>query len=108
MLARAVSMPGTVRDKSANLAGWENEPLVQSVVVRMLVEAEYPLVLRDFFATGGLPIASANRVLGRLHDRGLVTRQRLWMHRPLYCHRRKGCIPDGARRSVFAYSWIGG
>ena len=73
----------------------------------MLVEAEYPMVLRDFVTTGGLPIASANRVLMRLHGRGLVTRQKLWMHRPLFCHRRKACIADGARRMVFAYEWVG-
>ena len=97
-----------LRRREANLGEWQNEPYVQDVVVKMLVKAEYPLVLADFVATGFLPIASANRVLGRLHGRGFVTRQRLWMHRPVYCHRRKGCIPDGARRSVFAYSWIGG
>ena len=92
---------------AANLAGWENEPVVQSVVVRMLVEAGYPIVLRDLVCTGGLPISSAQRVLGRLHSRGLVTRFKLPMHRPIYSHQRKACIPDGARRMVYAYEWVG-
>lgn len=90
---------------AANLAEWLNDPYIQDVVVGMLVDAEYPLVLRDFVTTGGLPIASANRVLMRLHGRGLVTRQRLWMHRPIYCRKRRACIADGARRLVYAYAW---
>ena len=94
-------------DRSANLAGWLNEPYVQDVVVRMLVEAEHALVLLDFVCTGGIPIAAANRVLGRLHNRGLVRRYKLPMHRPIYSHQRKACIPDGARRMVFAFEWIG-
>ena len=92
---------------AANLTGWLNEPYIMDVVVRMLVEAEYALVLRDFVCTGGVPIASANRVLGRLHDRGLIRRYKLPMHRPVYSHARKSCIPDGARRMVFAFEWIG-
>ena len=71
----------------------------------MLVEAEYPLVLRDFVCTGGIPIASANRVLMRLHSRGLVTRYKLPTHRHIYCQKSRTCIADGAVRWVFAYSW---
>ena len=92
---------------AANLAGWLNEPTVQDVVVAMLVEADCGLVLRDFVCTGGIPIASANRVLMRLHNRGLVRRYKLSMHRSIYSHALKGCIPDGARRMVFAYEWVG-
>ena len=103
--ASAVASPR--QDRSANLGDWLNAPAVQDAVVRMLVEAEYPLVLRDFVCTGSIPIASANRVLMRLHDRGLVMRYKLPMHRPVYSHRRKACIPDGARRMVYAYEWIG-
>ena len=95
--------------RAANLGEWLNEPYVQDAVVKMLVEAEdCPLVLRDFVCTGGIPIASANRVLLRLHGRGLVTRYRLPMHRHIYCHKRKACIADGAVRMVFAYTWVGG
>ena len=94
-------------NRAANLGCWQNEPVVQSVVVRMLVEAGYPIVLRDLVCTGGLPISSAQRVLGRLHSRGLVTRFKLPMHRPIYSHQRKACIPDGARRMVYAYEWVG-
>ena len=96
-----------VRRREANLGEWQNVPYVQDVVVKMLVDAEYPLVLADFVATGGLATASANRVLCRLHGRGFVTRQRLLEHRPVYCHRRRASIPGGAKRLVFAYSWAG-
>ena len=93
--------------RARNLTGWLNEPVVQAVVVRMLTEAETPLVLRDFVATGGLRIASANRVLLRLHERGLVTRYKLPMQRHYYCHKRKACVPGGAVRWVFAYTRTG-
>ena len=92
---------------AANLGCWQNAPVVQDAVIKMLVEADYGLVLRDFVCTGGLPSASAQRVLGRLHGRGLVTRQKLPMHRPIYSHALKGCVPDGAVRFVFAYSLVG-
>lgn len=93
---------------AANLGEWLNEPYVQDVVVKMLVEADCALVLRDFVCTGGIPIASANRVLLRLHDRGFVTRYKLPMDRHIYCHKRKACVAWGARRMVFAYTWVGG
>ena len=83
-------------------------PVVQDVVVKMLVEADYPLVLRDIVCTGGIPIASANRVLMRLHDRGLVDRYKLPMHRHIYSRKLGACIAGGAVRAVFAYTWIGG
>lgn len=95
-------------DRAVNFGEWLNEPYVQDVVIKMLVEAEdCPLVLRDFVCTGGLPIASANRVLLRLHDKGLVTRQKLAMQRHIYCHKTKACLPYAARRMVFAYLWAG-
>ena len=98
---------GGMRRREANLGEWQNEPYVQDVVVEMLVEAAYPLVLRDIVCTGGIPIASANRVLLRLNDRGLVTRYKLPVDRHIYCHKRKACIAWGARRMVYAYSWTG-
>ena len=95
-------------DRSVNLSGWLHEPYVQDVIVRMLVEAEYALVLRDFVCTGGIPVASASRVLGRLHGRGLVSRCKLPMHRHIYSRKLGACIPGGAVRAVWAYTWIGG
>ena len=96
-------------DRAVNLGEWLNEPYVQDVVIKMLVEAEdCPLVLRDFVCTGGIPIASASRVLLRLHDRGFVTRYKLPVDRHIYCHKHKACIAWGARRWVWAYTWIGG
>ena len=89
-----------------NLTGWLNEPHVQNVVIAMLVEADYPVVLRDLVCKGGLPIASANRVLLRLHERGLVTRYKLPMHRHIYSRNLGACIAGGAVRWVFAYSWV--
>lgn len=94
-------------DYTANLAGFLNEPVIQAVVVRMLTEADYPLVLRDFVSTGGLRVTSANRVLLRLHDRGLVSRYKLPMRRHYYCHKRKACVPGATVRWVFAYTWTG-
>lgn len=100
-----MAFPPTSR--ADNLAGWLNKPVVQAVVVRMLTEAECPLVLRDFVSTGGLRVASANRVLLRLHGRGLVSRYKLPMQRHYYCHKRKACVPGAAVRWAFAYTWTG-
>ena len=53
--ARGTRRGGGVGSAAAGaLHGWLNEPYVQDVVVRMLVEAEYALALRDFDCTGGL------------------------------------------------------
>lgn len=106
-LADAAGEPGAklMGGVAANLAGWLNEPFVQAPVVETLVRAEQPLLLREIASECSAPISSVNRVLGRLHRRGFVTRYKL----PVQGHpRRYGhqpCILCTATRLLYVYTW---
>jgi len=63
--------------RAANLGEYLNEPTVKNAVIDVLKRAEQSLLLREIAMDSELPISSVNRVLGRLHRRGLVTRYKL-------------------------------
>jgi hypothetical protein len=92
-------------DRAANLRGWLNEPYVQDAVVKLLERADCPMLLREVAVQCDLPIWAANRVLLRLHKKGLVTRYKLPIRRHTYCHRRRACVPGSAHRMLWAYTW---
>ncbi len=104
MFISKVQIP-SMDPRTNNLREWLNEPYVKDVVVAALASAEHPLLLRDVAEICGIPISSANRVLRRLHERGQATRYKLPIQRHAYCWRRKTCVPGGARRMLYAYSW---
>ena len=90
---------------AANLAPWLNEPIVQDAVVDVLRRGSCPLLMSEVAMACDLPIRAANRALLRLHRKGLVNRYKLPMQRHAYCHRRKACVPGGATRMLYAYTW---
>lgn len=92
--------------RAENLLGWIEEPYVQDEVIRVLKAAEFPLLLREVAEGAKQPIRAANRVLGRLHRKGHVSRYKLPMQRPYYCHKLKAVVPDAARRMLFVYTWV--
>ena len=77
-------------------------------VIAFLKSAEYPVLMREVADACGAPASSANRVLLRLHSAGLVTRYKLPMQRPGYCHKLKASIPARATRWLNVYSWVVG
>ena len=90
---------------AVSLSAWLNEPFVQDAVIKSLTTVDYPLTLSEVAVACRVSIAAANSALLRLHKRGLVTRYRLPMQRHAYCHKRGQCIPGGATRMLYVYSW---
>ena len=52
-----------------------------------------------------IPVSYANRVLLRLHAAGQVTRYKLPIKRPGYCHKRRISTAGTATRMLFVYTW---
>lgn len=92
---------------AANLLGWLHEPYVKDKVVAVLKSAEHPLLMCEVAEACGFPVSCANRVLLRLHQRGQAARYKLPIQRHAYCRKTKACIPNGARRQLYVYSWVG-
>ena len=99
--------PQAPRSQSAaNLRGWLNEPYVKEAVIAVLKAADMPLMLREVAEAAGFPTSSASRVLHRLYTAGQTTRYKLPIQRHAYCLKRKVCVPGGATRMLFVYSWL--
>ena len=94
-----------MRRSAANLCGWLHEPFVKNAVIAVLTSADHPLLMREVADGCDIPVRCANRVLLRLHNTGHVTRYKLPIQRPGYCHKRKACIAGAATRKLFVYSW---
>jgi hypothetical protein len=86
---------------------WLNEPYVQDSVIRALKEAGHPLPLRDLASAAGVYLGQANRVVWRLHKKGLVARYKLPLRRHAFCRKRWECLPGEATRMLYVYSWAG-
>lgn len=88
-----------------NLGDWQNLPVVQDQVIKYMESMAQPLFLREIYRPLGLPRFTVNRVLGRLHARGVVTRYKM----PMVFHRydRRACrlVPAGAMRQSFLYAF---
>ena len=91
-------------DNSSNFGIWLNEPTVQDAVVAALLNADQPILLREVALECRVQISSANRVLCRLHKKGLVTRYKLPVqgHPSRYGH--KPCLLCTATRLLYLYT----
>ncbi|MBV1687446.1 MarR family transcriptional regulator [Novosphingobium sp. G106] len=67
-----------------NLGEWANQPIVQDQVIAYMEQLGAPALLREIYRPLGLPRQTVNRVLGRLHAKGVVTRWKIPVdsHRP--------------------------
>ena len=92
---------------AANLIGWLHEPYVQAPVIDVLKRAEYPLLMCEVAEACAIPVSSANRVLLRLHKSGRAIRYKLPIKRHAYCRKTRACVPHGATRQLYVYSWVG-
>lgn len=88
-----------------NLGDWQNLPIVQDQVIAYMESIDAPMLLREIYVPLRLPRTTVNRVLGRLHAKGVVHRYKI----PVQCHRPDGqsssVVTDGATRQCFLYSF---
>ena len=91
--------------KAANLGEWLHEPYRKGPIVAFLKAAEWPVLMCEVAKGCNLPVSYTNRVLLRLHAAGQVTRYKLPIKRPGYCHKRKISTPGTATRHLFVYAW---
>jgi hypothetical protein len=61
----------------SNLGAWENEPVVQDQVLKYASAIGSAFLLREIYRPLGLPKEHVNRVLGRLHAKGVLTRWKI-------------------------------
>ena len=91
-----------------NLDGWLNSPDVQDQVIAYMDEIGAPMLLREIYHPLRLPKVSVNRVLGRLHAKGILVRYQI----PVQFHqpgRRSETAPRGAAtRQCYLYSFSEG
>lgn len=91
-----------------NLGDWQNPPLVQDQVIAYMDSIGAPMLLREIYVPLGLPRTTVNRVLGRLHAKGVVDRHKI----PVPCHRygSNSCsmVPASAVRQCFLYAFAEG
>lgn len=90
-----------------NLGDWENPPIVQDQVIAYMESLGCPALLREIYRPLGLPRYTVNRVLGRLHSKGVVTRYKIPVQRHRYDRRARALLPAGATRQCFLYSFAG-
>lgn len=90
---------------SENLGDWRHAPVVQDAVIAYMEQLDCPALLREIYVPLGLPRQVVNRVLGRLHAKGLLTRYKI----PIETHRpdrwSRTSKPRGAVRRCFLYSF---
>ena len=75
-------MPSEVR--RSNLGDWQNPPVIQDQVIAYMESIAAPMLLREIYHPLRLPKEIVNRVLGRLHAKGVLTRYKIPVqrHRP--------------------------
>lgn len=96
---------GKPADRAVFLEEWISAPYVQEPVIAALKAAEWPLTLREVAEAAHVRLRPANRVLGRLCAKRMVTRYKLPMQRHAFCRKRWICIPNAARRLLYVYRW---
>ncbi len=85
-----------------NLGEWLNPPDVQDAVISYMVDLGAPALLREIYRPLALPKASVNRVLQRLHNRGIARRWKIPVDPLLQGAGRGGA----ARRKCYLYQLI--
>lgn len=86
----------------SNLGEWENEPVVQDQVIAYMEGMRQPLLLREIYRPLGLPRYIVNRVLGRLHAKGVLNRYKI----PDRWHRPNLTPGNGFQRAVTRHCFL--
>lgn len=96
-------MPGeAIRN---NLGEWQNPPIIQDQVIAYMESLGAPALLREIYRPLGLPRYTVNRVLGRLHSKGVLTRYKIPVETHRFDCRAGALLPEGATRLCFLYGF---
>lgn len=90
-----------------NLGEWLNPPTVQDQVVSYMIQLETPALLREIYRPLALQRASVNRVLLRLHNRGVVRRWKIPVEARLPNGRPRDGAQGPAMRQCYLYQLVG-
>lgn len=88
-----------------NLGQWVSPPVIQDQVIAYMESLGCPALLREIYHPLRLPRYTVNRVLGRLHSKGVLTRYKIPVQSHRYDRRAKTLAPDGATRQCYLYSF---
>lgn len=86
-----------------NLGKWLNPPEVQDRVIAYMDDLGGPALLRELYLPLALPISSVNRVLQRLHNKGIVMRWKIPAATQRTNKRATGAATAGPLRQCFLY-----
>lgn len=96
----------TAATMRTNLGDWENPPVIQDQVIAYMEQIGGAMILRDIYRPLGLPRYTVNRVLGRLHSKGILSRYKIPVPvRSSYDPCREEASPNPATRLCFLYSF---
>ena len=97
-------MPGDVMRN--NLGKWQNPPVIQDQVIAYMESIAAPMLLREIYHPLRLPKEIVNRVLGRLHAKGVLTRYKIPVQRHRPDRWNNSSVPGAATRLCFLYSFV--
>ena len=95
----------TTAKMRTNLGDWENPPDIQDQVIAYMESIGGGLILSDIYRPLGLPRYTVNRVLSRLHTKGILSRYKMPVRVHRYDRRLRECLPDGAVRHCYLYAF---
>jgi hypothetical protein len=86
-----------------NLGDWQHPPVIQNKVIAYIESLDCSFTLRDIYHPLRLPRYTVNRVLGRLHSKGVLTRYKIPVPHHRYDRKAKAMIPGGTVRQCYLY-----
>ena len=94
--------------RNDNLGAWQNAPVVQNEVISYIDSLGGSFILRDVYRPLGLPRRTVNRVLLRLHAKGVLTRRKVPVELPCPTRGAGGPREKTVRRMCYLYSYADG
>lgn len=88
-----------------NLGDWQNPPDIQDQVIAYMDEIGAPMLLWEIYYPLRLPKVSVNRVLGRLHAKGFLTRWKIPVERHRPGRQSQAAPRSGATWQCYLYSF---
>ena len=88
-----------------NLGEWANEPIIQNQVIAYMQSIDAPMLLREVYRPLRLSKAAVNRVLCRLHAKGILTRYKIPLRRHRPGRMAEPALHDAATRQCYLYSF---
>lgn len=96
----------TIHPVRNNLGDWQNEPVIQDQVIAYMEQIGAPMLLREIYRPLHLPKVSVNRVLGRLHAKGILTRWKIPVRRHRPGRLARPAPQDAATMYCYLYAFV--